>query len=156
MIWTLIIKIRKYFLYRILKLTTYGVRVLLYNNQKILLIKHRYDDFWVFPGGGIKKHEDPEFAAIRECIEETGYVIQSTPIKLGIYSNISGGKTDIVHVYTSNDYAYDKNHKSLSGMLEVSKQEWFSINDLPTVSKATQRRIEEFISNTYSDDMREW
>lgn len=66
LIYKTIFYVRKIIIYKILKLETVGVRMLLIVNKKVLLIKHQYDDFWVLPGGGVKKGERPLDAGVRE------------------------------------------------------------------------------------------
>lgn len=40
---------------------------------RVLLVRHSYGrDVWTLPGGGMKRHEDPVAAALRELSEETG------------------------------------------------------------------------------------
>ncbi len=41
-------------------------------SEKFLLIKHKKLGKWMEPGGHIEENEDPEEAAIRETLEETG------------------------------------------------------------------------------------
>lgn len=47
-------------------------------NGKVLLLKRGdggdYPGHWAFPGGHIEPGETPEQAAVRECVEETGYL----------------------------------------------------------------------------------
>ena len=47
--------------------------ILIENNKVALIERHRAGlDYFVFPGGGMDKHETPERAAIRETMEELG------------------------------------------------------------------------------------
>lgn len=57
------------------------------DRSKVLIVHRRDVDFWVLPGGGVDKNEEPEAAVIREVLEETGLhvkirrkVAQYTPI----------------------------------------------------------------------------
>ena len=43
---------------------TNGVRVMIVHKGSIVLVRHWYNILWVMPGGGIKKYETPEQAAI--------------------------------------------------------------------------------------------
>ncbi|MFZ2189993.1 MAG: NUDIX hydrolase [Candidatus Magasanikiibacteriota bacterium] len=58
-------------------------------NKKILLVKPKtgkHKGIWNIPGGHKEKNETPKQAAIRETLEETGYIIK--PFKLiGTYTN---------------------------------------------------------------------
>jgi len=56
-------------------------------NQEVVLVRqfrHGINDFTIeFPGGLIDFGEQPKLAAVRECIEETGYKSIKDPIFLG-------------------------------------------------------------------------
>lgn len=45
---------------------------------KVLLEKEEGSPFWSLPGGELQDHEQPEKAAVRETLEETGYSIVIT------------------------------------------------------------------------------
>src|SRR3954465_2618080 len=49
-------------------------------DKKVLLVRTSYQDFWAAPGGGMRAHEAPVQAAIREASEEIG--LQFTPEQL--------------------------------------------------------------------------
>lgn len=135
--------LRKIWTYKILRRQTHGVRVILQDGEKVFLVKHPYDKFWVFPGGGIEKDETPEQAARREIIEEAPYEITGAMRKLGAYTNTIGGKNDIVHVFVSSEFtAHNQTHRTIDA-IEIQQSGWFNVNNLPEISKATQQRIEE-------------
>jgi 8-oxo-dGTP pyrophosphatase MutT (NUDIX family) len=137
--------LRKIWIYKILRRQTHGVRVILRDGEKFFLVKHPYDRFWVFPGGGIEKNETPEQAARREIMEETLYEITGTMQKLGTYRNTTGGKNDIVHVFVSGEFTpHNQSHHAVDAF-EIQQSGWFSVNNLPEISKATQQRITEYI-----------
>ena len=48
----------------------------IFDNDKILLIKHKNSDCWIYPGGHIEPDEKPEDTIIRETYEETGYPVK--------------------------------------------------------------------------------
>jgi len=146
---------RKLVLYKIFRLKTFGVRIILKKDEKVLLIKHPYDDFWVFPGGGIKKGEHEISAAERELKEETGYILNNSKI-LGIYENFSGGKNDYVTAVFSDDFSESDNRKNIIDQIEIEKQAWFGVNNLPKTSSATKRRVDEVLSGDFSESVRKW
>lgn len=153
--------VRKIWLYKILKRHTHGVRVILRDNEKILLIKHPYDNFWVFPGGMIEKDEQTETAARREIQEETPYVISGDIKLFGHYTNNTGGKNDSVTVYIAEKYKPQdekkrKESQHLIDKIEIQKCQWFNLNQLPTISAATQKRVNELLRHEISSISREW
>src|SRR3954454_24879175 len=57
-----------------------GAIVMLWHDKRVLLVRTCYQHFWTAPGGGMKAHEAPVQAAIREASEEIG--LQFTPEQL--------------------------------------------------------------------------
>lgn len=57
--------------------TRVGCRGLVIRNSKILICHElNSDDYYLIPGGGLKKNETLEECCIREIQEETGYVVK--------------------------------------------------------------------------------
>ncbi|MBU5243096.1 NUDIX hydrolase [Lactococcus lactis] len=66
---------------------TSGAFVICQNDEdKILLVKRRDFPLWDLPGGRVERAEKIEQAAIRECFEETGFIIKINDLS-GIYFN---------------------------------------------------------------------
>src|SRR5688572_2850561 len=87
------------------KRLTVGVRAVLLDDRKVLLIKHTYLPGWQFPGGGVEPGETAEQAAAREVLEETGYAVSGRPALHGLYLNrIAGGARDHVAVYVWREF----------------------------------------------------
>ncbi|PPK65760.1 NUDIX hydrolase [Actinokineospora auranticolor] len=54
----------------------------------VLLIERKWDPFegrWALPGGHIDPGESPDAAAVRELGEETGLLMPTTAVKVGVY-----------------------------------------------------------------------
>ena len=119
-----------------------GVRIILVQDRKVLLVSHWYAPWaWTLPGGGVDKKEDPEHAAVREVKEETGFVVNSIAGEIGRYRG-KWGKRDIVAVYYTGDFS---GSLALKPNLEIMARSWFDIDTLPDeVSPANRRRIEAY------------
>lgn len=49
-----------------------AIRVLIIQNNKVLLVKESSDDWWALPGGGVDHGETIELSLVREVEEELG------------------------------------------------------------------------------------
>jgi 8-oxo-dGTP diphosphatase len=94
------------------------------NRDKILLIKRRDVPVWVLPGGGVEKGESLQQAAIRETLEETGFIVKIKK-KVGEYFPINK--------LTKNTHLYECD--IISGKAKTSSESkevcFFPINKLP-------------------------
>jgi len=135
--------------WKIFKIETFGVRTLIFKNNKILLVRHRYGNLWVMPGGQIDKKEDPKIAALRELQEEVGIIGRKIDYQLGYYKNTTGGKNDNVYCFVMTDFAINPTFKrKFIDFLEIGEMAWFDLGQLPeSTSKATKARINEFLAN---------
>lgn len=135
---------------------TYGVRVMILYDNTFILVRHWYNPLWVMPGGGIKKHETPEQAAIREVKEEIGLEIEQLDYRLGTYSNHKEGKNDTIHCFVVElDKKPQLKFKRLN--LEISDVIWSSVKDFPkNTSMATKQRVSEYLNKDISSNPRPW
>lgn len=117
-----------------------GVRVILVDERRILLVSHWYAPWaWTLPGGGVKKNEEPEATAMREVEEETGFKVRSLAGQIGTYQG-RWGRGDLVAVYYTGDF---EGSLALTPNLEIMARSWFDIDTLPEeLSPANRRRIE--------------
>ena len=139
--------------WHIFKPITLGVRAIVVNEKdKILLVKHTYQNFWFLPGGGVNKGETFEQAIKRELMEETGY--KSDVIELfGIYQNTYEGKRDNIVVFLSKSGKFIESLPSS----EIEKYEFFSVDNLPeNTSRGMRKRVEEFSNPSQSNNFGIW
>lgn len=105
-----------------------GVKCLLVNHDRILLVRHTYGHRdWDLPGGGVKRGELPLSAARREMGEELGIVAGSwTP--LGEVRGIVSHRRDTVHcfrvVLPTSELAVD--------LGELAAAAWFAPSEIPS------------------------
>jgi ADP-ribose pyrophosphatase YjhB (NUDIX family) len=130
---------------RLIRPLTLGVRVMVIEEGRLLLVKPVYMDYWTLPGGGVKRGETLEQTARREVWEETGVRLGSLTL-LGLYDNFSEGKRDYVALFQA-EFLSRENVSSW----EVERAEFFHMEDLPTnLSPAVRQRLEERVSGRIS------
>lgn len=119
-----------------------GVRVIVVDDRKVLLVSHWFAPWaWTLPGGGVDPGEDPEKAAMREVKEETGIDVQSLAGEIGRYTGAMG-KNEIVLVYYTGDFT---GSLLIMPTLEIMARSWFDIDNLPReISPANRRRIDAY------------
>ncbi len=135
---------------------TQGVRVMIICKDSLILVRHWYNPLWVMPGGGIKKHETPEQAAIREIKEELGIDMPQLDYRLGVYSNNKEGKNDTVYCFVVNLETKPLIKKRRIN-LEISDIIYSPLSDTPPgTSSATKDRIIEHLEGDKADIIRPW
>lgn len=129
------------------KRMTVGVRAVLIDDRKVLLVRHTYLPGWQFPGGGVEPGETPEAAAAREALEETGYAAEGRPQLLGFYlHHLAGTSRDYVAVYVWRTFSI---RRPFRANLEIAECRWFDVDDLPgDLGRGTGRRLREIFEGT--------
>jgi len=135
------LKIRRLY-WRIVRPVTRGVRAILVNPEgKILLVRHKYGEGWLLPGGKTRKKEADETALRRELSEELGVSNISQIAKLGEYENTYEYKKDTVAVFIAREFTLTKKRH-----FEIETSGFFDPASLPEgTSPGTRKRIEEWL-----------
>ena len=127
--------------WRLLRPVTVGVRIMLVQDGTVILIRHSYQGFWLFPGGGIKVGESLMQAGKREAREEVGAVVLDAPRLLGIYSNFAEGKSDHVALFVSEHYRLE----APTDRWEIEEWRVVALDKLPADTPVSiRRRIQEY------------
>lgn len=107
--------------------TKEGVKCLIVNGDRFLLVRHTYGDrVWDVPGGALKRGEDPLAAAQREMREELGIAgARWTP--LGAVHGVVHHRRDTIHCFAAEPPS-DALQLDL-GELETAR--WFDPAQLP-------------------------
>jgi len=144
-----------YFIYQIyifiFRPVTYGVRVLLVKDGRVLLIRHSYRSGWHMPGGGIQRGETVETAARREVREETGAEMGAVQL-LGIYSNLDNYVSGHDILFTCEDFVISGKHDH-----EIAEMRSFAQDELPEdVPQGQRQKIEEFLHGETPSNIGAW
>ena len=108
--------------------TTQGVRCLIINDGKVLLIRHTYGSVLrTTVGGGVNKGEEIEQAVLREIKEETGIILNGAT-KVGVVLYTKEFKNDTIHVFI----AETKTTQLVLDRSEILEADWYLLNDMPT------------------------
>ena len=113
--------------------------VLVERADEVLLVRRLYDPErgrWSLPAGFIDAGEDPQRAAERECLEETGLVVQVRALRDVLYGQDHPRGAHIIIIYEAD---------LLSGVLQpgddVDGAAFFSRSSLPPLAFSATRRM---------------
>jgi 8-oxo-dGTP pyrophosphatase MutT (NUDIX family) len=104
-----------------------GVKCMLFEGERVLLVRHSYGpSAWTFPGGAIKRDEPPAATATREIQEEVGITIpQWTP--LGELTLEVDRREYTVHCFEANVTS----PRLELDEVEIAGADWFDSRALP-------------------------
>jgi NADH pyrophosphatase NudC (nudix superfamily) len=107
--------------------TTQGVRCLIVNDDKVLLIRHTYGNtLKTTVGGGLNKGESHAQAVLREVQEEIGIVLRDvTAVGTVLYTEEF--KRDTITVFL----AETKTTELILDKSEIKEADWYPLHDLP-------------------------
>lgn len=119
---------------------TLGVRALVRDGDRVLLVRHTYVEGWHFPGGAVDPGESAEEAAVRELQEEAGVTVEGGLTLFGAYFHLSPAKSDHILFYVADRWAMPKGYPKPN--LEIAETGLFPIDDLPKgTTRGTRLRL---------------
>ena len=128
-----------------------GVRVLMIQDDKVLLIRHTYLNGWFMPGGGLNRNESLEQAARREAKEETGAELGEITL-LGIFTNYIQWKTDHTVVFLCKDFNIIGESDA-----EIAEMKQFSLSELPEyIYKSHRKLLEAYKLGNIKSNFGDW
>jgi len=106
-----------------------GVRCVLEHDGEVLLVRHTYGDRrWSFPGGLLKRSEDPYEAAGRETAEELGIDMQ----RWRYVGRVESTGADRARHVTSCFSCAVTSRAVRRNPAEIAEAAWFALDRLPT------------------------
>ncbi len=131
--------------WHIFRPVTFGVRLILINNQQILLVRHTYLPDWMLPGGTVEYQEDFSTAIKRELHEELNISLKQVQL-FGLYKSQIEGKRDHVIFFQSTDQVNQSQIKI--DRREIIEYCFFPLTNLPeNISPGHRRRINEYLNH---------
>jgi ADP-ribose pyrophosphatase YjhB (NUDIX family) len=123
---------------------TLGVRAMLLEDDRVLLVKHSYLPGWYLPGGGVEAGESLGEALEREIREEAGAVLSGRPLLFAIYRNGHVQRSDHVALYVCRDW--QRHEAPGRRSREIVDCRLFPLDNLPSdASPGTLARIREVL-----------
>jgi 8-oxo-dGTP pyrophosphatase MutT (NUDIX family) len=115
----------------------HGVKCVLTDGEKVLLVRHTYGKpEWDLPGGGLKRAEHPLDAARREMEEELGVRLDSWR-DIGFVASSDYHRHDAIYCFQAE---LDGTPLTLEPA-EIDAARWFSRSSLPADSGRYVKRI---------------
>ena len=119
------------------------VRGVVFNDNKILLVKEKSDGGWTLPGGWADPNETPAQSVEREVYEESGFYVKVKRI-LAVYDRVKQGHTPpypfhIYKLFFLCEITGGKKHLSI----ETDGVDFFDKNNIPnlSVARTTDKQI---------------
>jgi ADP-ribose pyrophosphatase YjhB (NUDIX family) len=112
------------------------VRGVVFEGNKILLVKEKIDGGWTLPGGWADPNETPAESVEREVFEESGFIVKSKKV-LAVYDRTKQGHTPPFpfHVYKL-FFLCELQGGSKSTSNETSDVDFFEENKIPGLSNS--------------------
>jgi ADP-ribose pyrophosphatase YjhB (NUDIX family) len=124
-----------------------GVRVIVVENNEVLLVRHHGQMVWMLPGGLAGRGESLRTAAIREVREEANCTVVAERL-LGIYSSRHEGMTLHTAVFVCRPVT--ASHAYLN--IETADARFWPINALPPTTGQVADRLAEYAAGAQGLD----
>lgn len=113
--------------------------VLVEQDGRVLLVQRANEPFrglWTLPAGFVNGGEDPASAAERECLEETGLVVEARRVLNVIHGREHERGADFVIVYQAEVIS-----GNLAAADDADDVDWFLYEDLPPLAFRATKEV---------------
>ena len=107
---------------------TLGVRALVTDGTRVLLVRHSYVPGWHLPGGGVERGETFGVALAKELSEETHVWATEPPALFGLYRNTRHSRFDHVALYVVRRF---EEGAPFTPTMEIAECRFFPLDTLP-------------------------
>ena len=109
------------------------VRSVVFDGDRVLLVKERSDGRWSLPGGWADVGSSPAEMAAREVAEETGYVVR--PVRLlAVWDNSRHHDRPVAYAVYKICIACELTGGQPRASIETEAVGWFAVEELPPLS----------------------
>lgn len=130
---------------------TLGVRVMLIEDGRVLLVRQTYVSGWFMPGGGVKRGETLEQAARREVREEVGAEMGVLELA-GAYTHFGEYKSDHNILFRCADFRLHGRPDR-----EIAEARFFPLDALPEgLMPGHRRRLDEIRAGKAKPKFGQW
>lgn len=118
------------------------VRGVIFQNDRLLLVRERLDGLWTLPGGWADVNESASAATVREVREESGYETRATKLLAAWDRRMHGHPPSRHHAYKL-FFRCEITAGAPTTSIETTETGFFSEEDLPLLStgRVTQSQI---------------
>lgn len=108
--------------------------------ERILLIRRADDGLWAMPGGFYEMGETPVQGAVREALEETGYVVEPLDL-VGVYDSRLCGSRSSLQLFHFVFLCRPRYTVEATTPYEITDLGWYAESDLPPLSPGHTVRV---------------
>jgi ADP-ribose pyrophosphatase YjhB (NUDIX family) len=128
---------------RVTRGVTFGVRGLVSDGERVLLVRHTYVPGWYLPGGAVEPGETALASLARELDEEAAVAYEGEPSLHGLFFNQRMAARDHVAVYHVRAW---RELRPFAPSREIRDMQVFPVNALPAdATDATRQRVAEML-----------
>jgi len=122
------------------------IRAVVFQDDRILLVKERLDQFWALPGGWADIGLSPKEVAVKETLEESGYEVRASRLLGIVDKKFHEHPPSPWHVYKIFIQCEITGGQALAGM-ETLEVGFFGEHELPQLS--TERNTQTQLSKLF-------